>query len=1217
MRDPSGVSSDELNPTPYPSININSNQTNSNQYPSINNNINYPTSAEVANSFTFKQNNRLCLFLQSRVKSIAQCNIQQFNARHLKQIHYKNSTTQDHEESRAEELDEQPRKRHKPHGRYEPCIADMYNSLMFAAIRDGITTDAEGEVAALTVEEKQMLQHRRAGHLSHSTLRVTHARGFDYLKDHYGFCDSCPAGNSKATSRKVKRTRETELLGLVHMDLWGPAQVRGARDKCNYVVAFIDDASRLVAAYRIKKKSDTLAAYIEFKKRHAKPLKLDVQRIQTDNGTESMGDFLKYVENDGTVVQRSAPYSQNQNSVVERMFGTLFGMVRKMLADPQLPAKYWDYALAAAVWIKNRTATRSLQNGITPFEVFWKKKPDLSYLRVFGSPCYVHVDASLRQKLDSRVIKCLFIGYSDNHKAWKCLDLKTGRELITITASFNERLSDKTPSLTLLQQPQPADLQLELLEDKYLKVPVTNCDSEMFQTPEKKKAEEPKKSPEEKKAAVPKQTLKPRGIKLWTPIAGEPNEGELDEKFYRLPSDMNLVELADHFGVDSHDYSRFIRKFKPFGDGEKWRQPLLPHKLTRSTFRFLKLGKLCKGTDVPSPVGSHLFGEEDDEPFSFNDVEVGVFGITDDDNECSTEMLQDELAAISHSCLEQHFGLHSMDTPTSFKQAVTGPESAAWKKSMTREIDELIKNGTWKMVDKPDGAFVVNSKWVYRIKELSDGTVDRLKSRLVAMGNTQTKGVNYDLIFSPVVRFATVRMVIAIAAMNDWELHQMDVSNAFTTCDLVEDDPIFLRVPQGYAEFTGASQADLKPNGYLKSGEFGSNRAEKVLELKKSLYGLKQAGRNFNESINKFLTENQQLTRSGSDYCLYSKTTSEGTLIIALYCDDLIIVCSSVKMLNDFKAAISDEKNGGYKMTDLGEMKWCLGMEIIRDREAGTIKVSQAKYIRDLVKAVGMEYAGTAPTPFEPKQRFTADSIPTSDASRADLTRYRELVGKLIYAMIGTRADIAWSVSQVSRFFSNPSVRHMGAAKRIVRYLAGTADRGIVYRRGKERGLVGWCDADWAGDRDDRRSTSGWVVQLAGGAVSWFSKRQPVVALSSAESEYICACSCAQEIMFFRQALSGIGFNVGGRTTVWCDSQSAMAMTENPTNGRAKHIDIKFHYVKDCVSSGNIKFKYVGTSDQIADLMTKGLGKILTLKFTDQIMGVGYYMEISMAKWQW
>jgi hypothetical protein len=162
VRDPSGISSDELSPTPYPSININSNLTNSNQYPSINNNKQYPSARETSNSFTFKQNNRLCNFLQSRVKSIAQCNIQQFNARHLNQIQYKKSNTQDHEESHAEELDEQPRKRHKSQGRYEPCIADMYNSLMFAAIREGITTDAEGEVAALTVEEKQMLQHRRA-----------------------------------------------------------------------------------------------------------------------------------------------------------------------------------------------------------------------------------------------------------------------------------------------------------------------------------------------------------------------------------------------------------------------------------------------------------------------------------------------------------------------------------------------------------------------------------------------------------------------------------------------------------------------------------------------------------------------------------------------------------------------------------------------------------------------------------------------------------------------------------------------------------------------------------------------------------------------------------------------------------------------------------------------------------------------------------------------
>jgi transposase InsO family protein len=438
----------------------------------------------------------------------------------------------------------------------------LYNAAFYSVIRDQLTTQADGEFAALSKEDEQMTHHRRAGHLSHSTLRVTNARGFDYLKQHFGFCDSCPAGNSRARNRTTKRTRETKLLGLVHMDLWGPAQVKGARDKCSYVCAFVDDASRLVAAYRIKKKSDTLAAYIEFKKRHAKPLQLNIRRIQTDNGTESMGDFIKYVENDGTVVQRSAPYSQSQNSVVERMFGTLFSMVRKMLADPQLPAKYWDYALSCAVWIKNRTSTRALENGITPFEVFWGKKPDLSYLRVFGSPVYVHVDASIRQKLDSRVIKCLFVGYSDSHKAWKCLDLKTGRELITITASFNERIHDKTPSLTLLQQEQPTDLKLWTLEeDAFNAHKVTSNDATKEQTP----LQAPPKTPQTRQpprsidmSISPEKRGEQRSsMPGVVPVVGSPKSGELDEKFYRLPSDMNLIQIADHFQVDSHDYSRY------------------------------------------------------------------------------------------------------------------------------------------------------------------------------------------------------------------------------------------------------------------------------------------------------------------------------------------------------------------------------------------------------------------------------------------------------------------------------------------------------------------------------------------------------------------------------------------------------------------------------------------------------------------------------------
>ena len=209
---------------------------------------------------------------------------------------------------------------------------------------------------------------------------------------------------------------------------------------------------------------------------------------------------------------------------------------------------------------------------------------------------------------------------------------------------------------------------------------------------------------------------------------------------------------------------------------------------------------------------------------------------------------------------------------------------------------------------------------------------------------------------------------------------------------------------------------------------------------------------------------------------------------------------------------------------------------------------------------------------------------------------------------------IAWSVSQCARFFSGPAPCHLTAAKRVLRYLAGTIAKPLTYSRDHPLGgLLGFCDADWAGCKDSRKSTSGWVLKLAGAAISWYSKRQSVVALSSAESEYISACSCAQEVMFFRQLASSIGIELNGPTTVFSDSQSALAMIVNPTNARSKSIDIKYHYVRGTVSSQNIRFKFVPTAEQQADLLTKSLPSPAVMRFTDLVFGIAHFACVSCA----
>jgi hypothetical protein len=293
-------------------------------------------------------------------------------------------------------------------------------------------------------------------------------------------------------------------------------------------------------------------------------------------------------------------------------------------------------------------------------------------------------------------------------------------------------------------------------------------------------------------------------------------------------------------------------------------------------------------------------------------------------------------------------------------------------------------------------------------------------------------------------------------------------------------------------------------------------------------------------------------------------------------------------------------------MTDEGELKWILGMRITRDRKRRTFKIDQSRYVQDLIDSFDMTDCKLASTPAIPGA--TLPKIHQGEKylglnDPADKTLYRTMVGKLAYAMVGTRPDIAFAVSQVARHFENPTVTHLVAAKRIIRYIKGTVTKGLQYDAASgSSDLLAYCDSDWGSCPDTRRSTSGYIIKPCGGPVAWLSKRQPTVALSSAEAEYMCAAIVASEVLHLRQMLRELDITTSaGPTTVYCDSQSAMHMIKNPTSGRAKHIDIKLHFVKGAAAK-DIQFQYVGTDEQLSDVMTKALARPKFYGFMEHIV---------------
>ncbi|XP_065880880.1 retrovirus-related Pol polyprotein from transposon TNT 1-94 isoform X1 [Euphorbia lathyris] len=495
--------------------------------------------------------------------------------------------------------------------------------------------------------------------------------------------------------------------------------------------------------------------------------------------------------------------------------------------------------------------------------------------------------------------------------------------------------------------------------------------------------------------------------------------------------------------------------------------------------------------------------------------------------------------------------LDSTTTPKSVSEALSHP---GWRHAMIDEMNALDDNGTWDLVHLPVGKKPVGCRWVFAVKVNSDGSVARLKARLVAKGFAQTYGVDYSDTFSPVAKMGSIRLFISLAAHSNWPLHQLDIKNAFLHGDLQE---------KVYME---------QPPGFVAQGEYG-----KVCRLRKSLYGLKQSPRawfgKFSQAIEIF-----GMKKCKCDHSVFYKHSASGIILLVVYVDDIVITGSDMSGISSLKSFL----HGQFHTKDLGALKYFLGIEVSRSKKG--IFLSQRKYVLDLLSETGKSGAKPCSAPMTPNAHLTSEGEPFEDPGR-----YRRLVGKLNYLTV-TRPDIAYSVSVVSQFMSSPTVDHWTALEQILCYLKGTPGRGLLYKNYGHTQIECFSDADWAGDKDDRRSTTGYCVFVGGNLISWKSKKQHVVSRSSAECEYRAMSQSVCEIMWIRHLLSELGFNVSIRV---CDNQAALHIASNPVfHERTKHIEIDCHFVREKPEENIIATAYIGTNEQLGDIFTKALNGV-------------------------
>jgi hypothetical protein len=504
----------------------------------------------------------------------------------------------------------------------------------------------------------------------------------------------------------------------------------------------------------------------------------------------------------------------------------------------------------------------------------------------------------------------------------------------------------------------------------------------------------------------------------------------------------------------------------------------------------------------------------------------------------------------------KNFALSSSTTisplPATYKSALKDPN---WHNAMLDEYNALIRNDTWFLVPRPAGVNVVTGKWIFRHKFNPDGSLARYKARWVVRGFTQQHGVDYTETFSPVVKPATICVVLSLAASQSWPIHQLDVKNAFLHGHLHETV---------YCE---------QPSGFLDSSS-----PTHVCKLQKSLYGLKQAPRTWFHRFTTFITS-LGFVASKCDSSLFILHHGSSTAYLLLYVDDIILTANTTTLLYSIISSLKNE----FSMSDLGDIHHFLGINV--HRTSAGLFLSQQQYALEILDRAKMLECNPISTPIDTQKKLSSQQ----GCQFPDATLYRSLAGALQYLTL-TRPDISYAVQQVCLFMHDPWDAHYNLIKRIMRYIKGTSHYGLQFHKSATHELIAYSDADWAGCPDTRKSTSGFCVFLGSNLVSWSSRRQPTVSRSSAEAEYRAVANCIAESCWIRQLLQELHHTPTKATVVYCDNVSAMYLSSNPVqHQRTKHVEIDLHFVRDRVALGEARVLHVPTSSQFADIFTKGL----------------------------
>jgi hypothetical protein len=1020
---------------------------------------------------------------------------------------------------------------------------------------------------AYHVSPQMTLWHNRLAQISDANLRRLKKQAYgirDSAPRHP--CNPCLQGRmTEKSHRHSNRSHKGEYpMELLHIDVAGPFDE--GLDGSQYWLTIVDDFTGWIEIIPIPRRQGFVIESLRFFLDHNERPERKCRRIRLDRIPEQVGEEMKFMLfSRGIQAEVTGVDQHQQGGVAERAHRTIYDRVGPTLAHAKLPFKFWPEISRTAAFLSNRSPTSKLS--MTPYQAWYGEKPDLSRLRVIGSKGEYLIPPKQRKKLtEPRTRPCILLGYEGNANYRILLD--NGRIIGTPNAEFHEILM--TPSTQTME---------DVGAKRYGSPEATAAaagGSEMAMGPNQaptnaRHASVPASG--RQMSILPQSSNNTSHIRASSQSSDDDSQPPIaeqgDQTLSPRPSEDSFVSLSDTMEENDSllngdrqsvaeqgdrtlsprlsagslepddalydgDQQREDAQQQGQAPGGRQRYPLLRPNHQVHVARRDALGHHPE-LRIRSPQAAQSMFNDSEEELALMNVPDG--------NVVPTFLT---MAAEGTEPFE----------PKTLHQAKNDAGWLEWERAMLEEVNSLKQNKTWELVQPPKDRRILSGKWVFKLKRGPHGEVTRYKCRWVVRGFTQEEGVDYDETFASVVKPMSYKALFAIAAALDLEVEQMDVKTAFLYGEI--DHEIYVEQPHHMTDGTA-----------------------KVCKLRKALYGLKQAPRIWYQTLTNFL-RGLGFEPINADLGIFVRSN----LYIAVYVDDLLIVGPSIAEIKKIKRSLRNR----FQMTDLGPCSYYLGMSVRRDRQNRILYLSQEAYINKVLQELGMNDCTPISTPTDISP--LPENAPEYVCSPQQRVEYQRTIGSLMYIMLGTRGDIAYAVSVASRYLANPGPQHMKLARRILRYLKGTNGLSLTYK-GHLQTLKGFTDADWAGCRATRRSTAGYVFNLGSGAISWQSKRQNVVALSTCEAEFIGQTQATKEAIWLRRLLTELNVDQGkSATIIWGDNQGAIALSSNPQyHSRTKHMEIQRKWQGEVQGIGTVELKYTPTAEQIADGFTKPLAR--------------------------